>query len=218
MIGARSRRRDAEQAQVLAACALLLEYPDERTHGAADEIAQTVAGLDATPAADALRRFVAWWAGRPLDEVARHYVATFDLTKRCGLYLTFYEEGDKRGRGMALLRLRKLYRAAGLPMASDELPDYLPVMLEFASAAPDGRGLTVLREHRAALEVVRRAVEAEGSPYADLLDAVTLVLGEPSPVERARAATVAAQGPPQELVGLEPFGPPEVPASAEARR
>ncbi len=119
---------------------------------------------------------------------------------------------------MALLRLRKLYRAAGLPMASDELPDYLPVMLEFASAAPDGRGLTVLREHRAALEVVRRAVEAEGSPYADLLDAVTLVLGEPSPVERARAATVAAQGPPQELVGLEPFGPPEVPASAEARR
>lgn len=218
MIGGRARRRAADDARTLAVCGLLLEYPDERTHAGADEIHDALAELDATPAAAALRRFVAWWSSRPVDELARHYVATFDLTKRCGLYLTFYEEGDKRGRGMALLRLRKLYRAAGLPMDSGELPDYLPVMLEFAATAPNGRGLIVLREHRAALEIVRSAVETEGSPYADLLTAVTLVLGEPSPVERARAATVAAQGPPQELVGLEPFGAPEVRASTEARR
>ncbi|MGE4428921.1 MAG: nitrate reductase molybdenum cofactor assembly chaperone [Solirubrobacteraceae bacterium] len=218
MIGGRTRRREADDAQVLAVCALLLEYPDERTHDAADEVRDVVSRLDETPAATAVRRFVTWWASRPRDEIARHYVATFDLKKRCGLYLTYYEEGDKRGRGMALLRLRKLYRAAGLPMESSELPDYLPVMLEFAAAAPAGRGLTVLREHRAALELVRLAVRDEGSPYAELLQAVALVLGEPTPLERARAATVAAEGPPQELVGLEPFGAPEVRASTEARR
>ena len=63
---------------------------------------------------------------------------TFDLGKRCALYLTFYSLGDRRDRGLALLRLKKLYRAAGLPQDGTELPDYLPVMLEFAAAAPRG--------------------------------------------------------------------------------
>ena len=51
---------------------------------------------------------------------------TFDLKRRCGLYLTFYGLGDRRERGQALLRLRKLYRAAELPQDGSELPDYLP--------------------------------------------------------------------------------------------
>ena len=70
--------------------------------------------------------------------IAQHYVETIDLHKRSGLYLTFYSDGDKRERGSALLRLKQLYRAAGLPLEGTELPDYLPVMLEFAAAAPRG--------------------------------------------------------------------------------
>lgn len=50
---------------------------------------------------------------------------TFDLDKRCGLYPTFYGRGGRRDRGMALLRLRKLYRAAGLLHQDTELPDLL---------------------------------------------------------------------------------------------
>ena len=59
-------------------------------------------------------------------------------------------------------------------------------MLEFAAAAPDGRGELVLREHRAALELVRLSLRDRGSPYADVLDAVCLTLGEPSAADRAR--------------------------------
>ena len=70
---------------------------------------------------------------------------TFDLDKRSALYLTFYSLGDRRDRGLALLRLKKLYRAAGLPLEGSELPDYLPVMLEFAAVAPPARGELVLR-------------------------------------------------------------------------
>ncbi|MCK9248875.1 MAG: nitrate reductase molybdenum cofactor assembly chaperone [Solirubrobacteraceae bacterium] len=218
MIRGRPRRRDADASRTLDLCGLLLEYPHERTHAGAGELRDAADGLPDGPTRDALRRFLAWWTAVPLDAIRRHYVETFDLKRRCGLYLTYYEEGDKRGRGMALLRLRKLYRAAGLPMADDELPDFLPVMLEFAASAPEGRGLTVLGQYRAEIELVRLALVDEGSPYAALLDAVTLVLGEPSAVDRARAATVAAQGPPQELVGLEPFGMPDVHGGAEARR
>ena len=60
-----------------------------------------------------------------------------------------------RARDSRCCACKKLYRAAGLPQDGGELPDYLPVMLEFAAAAPPGRGELVLREHRAALELVR---------------------------------------------------------------
>jgi nitrate reductase delta subunit len=91
-------------------------------------------------------------------------------------------------------------------------------MLEFASLAPAGRGELVLREHRAALELLRLAVRERDSPYAEVLDAVCLTLGEPSAADRARAIKLAAVGPPSELVGLEPFAPPEVTPGSGARR
>ncbi|MGH2896396.1 MAG: nitrate reductase molybdenum cofactor assembly chaperone, partial [Solirubrobacteraceae bacterium] len=112
----------------------------------------------------------------------------------------------------------RLYRAAGLPLKGTELPDYMPVMLEFAAAAASGQGAIVLREHRAALELVRLSLRERQTPYADVIEAVCLTDGEISATDRARAIKLAASGPPQELVGLEPFAPPEVMPSAEARR
>jgi nitrate reductase delta subunit len=199
-------------------CSLLLSYPDDELLAAREELCGAVATLPGSPARAALEHFCDWWGDQDPIALAQHYVSTFDLEKRCGLYLTFYGQGDRRDRGMALLRLRKLYRAAGLPQSGDELPDYLPVMLEFAADAPSGRGELVLREHRAALELVRLALRDRESPYAHVLDAVCLSLGELSMAERARAVALAASGPPQELVGLEPFAPPEVMPGDGARR
>ena len=199
-------------------CSFLLSYPDAELLAAREELGAALETLPGTPSRAALERFCGWWRDEDPIALAQHYVSTFDLEKRCGLYLTFYGEGDRRERGMALLRLRKLYRAAGLPQGEGELPDYLPVMLEFAADAPDGRGELVLREHRAALELVRLALRERESPYAHVLDAVCLSLGELSMAERARAVALAATGPPHELVGLEPFAPPEVMPGDGARR
>jgi nitrate reductase delta subunit len=143
------------------------------------------------PGPDPLKRFVAWWAGEPELALQQHYVELFDLHKRCGLYLTNYGDGDRRARGQTLLRLKRLYRAAGLPLENCELPDYLPVMLEFAASAPDRRGTIVLREHRVALELLRSSLRERATPYADLLDAVCLALGEPSVADRARTSSWA---------------------------
>lgn len=200
---------------------LLLLYPDDELLGAGEDFREAVAGLprESADAAAALSRFLDWWLGTDPLDVTRHYVETLDLNKRAGLYLTFYSDGDKRQRGAALLRLKQMYRSAGLPLeGADELPDYLPVMLEFAAAAPDRRGEIVLREHRAALELVRLSLRDLGSPYADVLDAVCLTVGDASPAERALVGRLAASGPPEELVGLEPFAPPEVMPAAGARR
>jgi nitrate reductase delta subunit len=212
------RRHRASARTVYKLCSLLLQYPDEGLLDGRQELSAAVAELPTSPGSAALGCFCDWWSGTDPLALQQHYVETFDLNKRSGLYLTFYGEGDKRERGMALLRLKRLYRAAGLPLEAEELPDYLPVMLEFAAAAPQGQGNIVLREHRAALELVRASLRERDTPYSHLLDAVCLTVGEPSAADRARAIKLAASGPPQELVGLEPFAPPEVMPSSGARR
>jgi nitrate reductase delta subunit len=69
---------------------------------------------------------------------------------------------------MALLRLKRLFAAGGMAQSNGELPDYLPLMLEFAALAPPGIGETLLREHRPALELLRLGLHESGSPYAHL--------------------------------------------------
>jgi nitrate reductase delta subunit len=157
-----------------------------------------------------LDAFVATWAERPAVELVTHYVETFDLHKRTGLYLTYYLFGDRRQRGMAFLRLKHLYEAAGWELSTRELPDYLPLMLEFAALAPDGLGAAVLAEHRPALELLRLGLHDAGTTYAAVLDALLLALPPLTGKDRDVVARLLAEGPPGEQVGLEPFAPPEL--------
>lgn len=191
---------------------LLLRYPDDRVGAARSEIAALPAG----PVRDALERFAAGSTGTP-TELAAAYVETFDLRRRAALNLTYYAHGDTRERGMALLRLKKLYRAAGLPLASGELPDHLAVMLAFAALAPAGYGEALLAEHRPAIELLRLSLHDLASPYAHVLDAIAALLPALSVSERSEVARLAREGPPDEAVGLEPYGPPEaMPTGARA--
>ncbi|HET9104162.1 MAG TPA: nitrate reductase molybdenum cofactor assembly chaperone [Solirubrobacteraceae bacterium] len=210
-------RHAAAAATTYKLCSLLLCYPDAELLDARAALVTAVEAL-AGDAARPLQSFARWWAGEDPISLQQHYVETFDLHKRCGLYLTFYGEGDRRARGLALLRLKRMYRAAGLPLHGTELPDYLPVMLEFAATAPAGQGQIVLREHRAALELVRESLRTRDSPYWQVLEAICVTVGEISAADRARAFTLAAAGPPHELVGLERVAPPGVMPHAEAGR
>jgi nitrate reductase molybdenum cofactor assembly chaperone NarJ/NarW len=181
----------------------LLRYPDEIA--APDELAAEVAALPAGEVRDSLERFMADWE----PGMAARYVETFDLRRRNSLHMTYYAHGDTRERGMALLRLKKLYRAAGLPMESRELPDHLTVMLAFAALAPPGHGEALLAQHRPAIELLRLSLHDLESPYAHVLDAVAACLPALSVTERGEVARLAREGPPEEAVGLEPYGPPE---------
>jgi nitrate reductase delta subunit len=178
----------------------LLRYPDDAVRAARADIFALPPG----PVRAALERFAAEWSGDPAD-----YVQTFDLRRRAALELTYYAHGDTRERGMALLRLKKLYRAAGLPMDSPQLPDHLTVMLAFAALAPAGYGEALLAEHRPAIELLRLSLHDLNSPYAHLLDAVAACLPPLSVSDRSEVARLAREGPPEEAVGLEPYGPPE---------
>ena len=187
---------------------LLLAYPDDELAGRLGLLRQ-VAAAASPPIGEPLLRFLGHATSTPLPELAAEYVTTFDHRKRCCLFLTYYAHGDTRKRGMALLRLKHTYAAAGLRLADDELPDHLAVMLEFAATAGPAAGRALLLEHRAGLELLRLALHDIASPWAGVLDSVSATLPGLGGDERQAVARLAAQGPPEEQVGLAPFGPPE---------
>lgn len=197
---------------------LLLQYPDGDLLAARDELCAAATELAAGPQADAVRAFVTWYRDVPADELQTQYVETFDFARRSSLYLTYHVFGDRRQRGMALLTLKQRYTAAGLEVGDAELPDYLPLVLECAVLAPEA-GLEILARHRESIELVRASLHAAASPWARLLDAVALPLPGLTKAQAAKVRRLAKEGPPDEEVGLEPFGPPEMmPAAAAGRR
>jgi nitrate reductase delta subunit len=195
----------AEPVHPLKLVSLLLQYPS----------AELQAELRAEPApagreARELDDFLDWYRSAPLAELQRSYVEAFDFSKRQSLHLTYHVNGDSRRRGVALLRLKQAYAAAGFEVAPQELPDYLPLMCEFAALAPGDAGRELLAEQRVAIELVRASLSEQDSAWAPLLDVVTASLPGLSRRQLARVRRLAAEGPPTEEVGLEPFAPPEV--------
>jgi nitrate reductase molybdenum cofactor assembly chaperone NarJ/NarW len=185
---------------------LLLAYPDEQFEQRL-ALARRVAATLPDPVARPLLRFTTHAEQTAPADLATTYVATFDHRKRCCLYLTYYAHGDTRKRGLALLRLKQTYAAAGWQLGDDELPDHLGVVLEFAATDPEtGHGL--LTGHRAGLELLRLALNDDGSPWAPVLDSVTATLPALAGDDREAVLRLAAQGPPEEQVGLDPYASP----------
>jgi nitrate reductase delta subunit len=184
---------------------VLLQYP---TMALFDGLGQLAEAASAAPKAaqGPFGAFLRWLEGTPPDTVARHYVDTFDLRRRCALYLTYYRYGDTRKRGMAMLAFTAAYRTAGLEPSAGELPDYLPMVLDFAAAHP--RGEKLLRDHRADLELLLRGLRDAQSPYADVVAAVCAQLPGLRRLDQALVRRLWDGGPPGEEVGLEPFAPP----------
>ncbi|GAA4126493.1 nitrate reductase molybdenum cofactor assembly chaperone [Actinomadura keratinilytica] len=196
---------DTQLAAAWQATSLLLDYPDERLLGRRPLLRRAAAALPAELAGP-LGRFLDHVDATPLQELAADYVATFDHRKRCCLYLTYYTCGNTRKRGMALLRFKQVYQSAGLALGDDELPDHLAVVLEFAAAEP-AAGARLLNEHRAGLELLRLALQESGSPWAAVLDTVSATLPRLDGDLREAVQRLAEQGPPEEEVGLAPYGP-----------
>jgi nitrate reductase molybdenum cofactor assembly chaperone NarJ/NarW len=200
----------AEPIHPLKLASVLLQYPTP-------EARDSVSGLDPAELrplrgrqAQRLATFLEWYRGRSLDELRAAYVETFDFAKQRSLHLTYHLHGDSRQRGMALAKLKREYAAAGLEGDAAELPDFLPLMLEFCALAPEPAGRELLDRHRPAIELVRDSLHRESSPFVELLDAVIDGLPGLTGRQVARIKRLAAEGPPTEQVGLEPFAPPEV--------
>jgi nitrate reductase delta subunit len=183
---------------------ILLRYPDDEILASRDDIAAAVRELPDSQAKDAALAFLAHWENEPPQRLQEEYIATFDFKRRGCLYLSYYRYGDARARGQVLADMKEAYARAGYPLDTTELPDCLPLVLEFASEAPE-EGLPMLAEHRAAVEVIRRSLRHDGSPHAYLIESLSFFLPEMDEQTELEMRKLIVQGPPQESVGLEPY-------------
>jgi len=116
-------------------------------------------------------------AAEPLDAEAA-YVQLFDRGRTTSLHLFEHVHGESRERGPAMIDLAKTYEQAGLHLASGELPDYLPVVLEFASTQPPRGARAFLGEMAHLLNILFGALQQRGSGYASVLGALLELAGE----------------------------------------
>jgi nitrate reductase molybdenum cofactor assembly chaperone NarJ/NarW len=187
---------------------LLLDYPDDDLLGRVDLLRSASEGVPAAMG-DSIRTFLVHLESTPLAELQAVYVDTFDNRRRCNLFLTYFAHGDTRKRGMALLRFKQTYLSAGFELDDVELPDHLCVVLEFAATGDQARGRDLILDHRAGLELLRLSLREMSSPWAGLVDAVTATLPPLRGDERDAVRRLAAEGPPEEEVGLAPFAAPQ---------
>ena len=181
----------------------LLAYPDEQLLERLPVIRAALAEHRVT----SLDGFLDHLERTPLAELERQYVEVFDLSRRHALYLSYWTDGDTRRRGEVLAGFKAAYRESGfLVNTAGELPDYLPMVLEFAAVADPEAGEALLREYRPSLELLRIGLAEDGTPYADVVAAVCATLPGASPKDRA-AVQALVGGPPTESVGLEPYDP-----------
>ena len=179
--------RGAATLRVLAA---LIGYPDARLRGYLPEmtalLAEDGALSDARRAEiEALAR---WLAGADAIEVETAYVETFDRGRATSLHLFEHVHGDSRDRGPAMIDLAQTYERAGLYLAPGELPDYLPVVLEFASTQPPREAKAFLGEIAHLLNAIFGALVQRRSRYAAVMGALLDLAGEP-----ARAVEIPAE-------------------------
>lgn len=186
------------------AVALLMDYPSEQLRGRLDEIEGAVAGLPSdirTP----LARLTGWLRQTEWGAVQREYVATFDTTRKCALHLSYFRYGDTRKRGVALVRFKQAYRAAEVELSDAELPDHLCVVCEFGASVDADGAWKLLNEHRAGLEVLRLALQQKSSPWADGIVGLLATLPPLDGDDESAVATLLAEGPPNEDVGMDAY-------------
>jgi nitrate reductase delta subunit len=117
---------------------------------------------------------------------------------------------------MALLRFKQTYQASGFELDDAELPDHLCVVLEYAATIDQTAGRQLMLDHRAGLELLRLSLRELESPWYSVVDAVCATLPPLQGNERDAVRRLAAEGPPEEEVGLAPFATPEFSPGAPA--
>lgn len=184
---------------VFQAASLCLSYPDADLLGRLDLIEQALAG---SPAAERFAPVLAHLRGRPLVDLQSFHIQEFDLSRRHALHLSYWTDGDTRRRGEVLAEVKAVYRESGLLVdTAGELPDYLPMVLEFAVTDHE-RGVGLLQRFRASLELIRLGLEKDGLPHAGVLASVCGCLPGESPATHAEVQARYGRAQPVEFVGL----------------
>ena len=165
-------RQGAEESHIFKVLSILLQYPDQELLEGVQQLRETVRGFSRPAAISVCDGFLAYLESNPLIRLQEEYTKTFDLNTETCLNLSFHKFGDNRERGPALAQLNQMYKAAGWEILTGELPDYLPLMLEFAYVGPGSAQNDLLALYRDEIGGLFERLKAQESPYAYLVELV----------------------------------------------
>ncbi len=175
--------------------AVLLTYPEAGTQAAADDMAAAVEaeGLLVLPHREAVLRFIGEMKKADLLDLQSRYVDLFDRSRALSLNLFEHVHGESRDRGQAMVDLRALYERHGLATTSGELPDFLPLFLEFLSVLPADEARGHLAEAAHIVAALWERMASHDAGYAGLLRAVASLVDTPDrqAIEAVKAAAEA---------------------------
>ncbi len=169
-------------ARTYRALAALLSYPTENLQAATCEIAAALAEDAMVPQArqQAIGAFLNEIATTDIYALQERYVALFDRSRTLSLHLFEHVHGESRDRGQAMADLIALYESHGLEMAAGELPDFLPLFLEFLSLLADAEALSMLTEPSGILRALTDRLEARDAGYASVMAALADIAAAPT--------------------------------------
>ena len=199
---------------VLRALAALLSYPREDLRPALPEIAEAIRAspLIAVRERDGLIVLINELASGDILTAEERYVELFDRGRATSLNLFEHLHGESRDRGAAMVELKRRYESAGFELATRELPDHLPVVLEYLSCRDLAETRDMLLDCAHLLKRIDEALIARGSSYAAVLQALLVIAGEtpldPATVPRVghRDETLDKDWFEQPAFGEEPLG------------
>ncbi|MCC5860003.1 MAG: nitrate reductase molybdenum cofactor assembly chaperone [Ectothiorhodospiraceae bacterium] len=174
--------------RILKAIAVLLHYPDEVLQRHGGELAELIAaeqGLSGDTR-QALQAFIREVQQAELMDLQAGYVGLFDRSRTLSLHLFEHVHGESRDRGQAMVELQDIYREAGFVIAANELPDYLPLFLEFCSQLPADEARDWLQRSSHLLQELEARLAQRNSGYAVLFRALLELGGIPAADQQLR--------------------------------
>jgi nitrate reductase delta subunit len=153
---------------------LLLQYPDQEIKSI--DWQTLLADIDEPELTESMNSFGKYFHQTPLVQLQENYVHTFDFNDKTNLYLTYSKLGDEKERGQTLAELKEIYMYAGFEIDSTELPDYLPLLLEFVAHADEKIRTDLLRRFRETIEYTQQMLSENESPYSDLLKGLLIII------------------------------------------
>ncbi|MCT6824230.1 nitrate reductase molybdenum cofactor assembly chaperone [Bartonella apis] len=159
---------------------LLLSYPEEELQQSGNLIRATLDQLSDLDAAEivGLKSLVSAISDRDIYEVQENYVLLFDRTRSLSLHLFEHVYGENRDRGQAMVDLKDMYDQAGFEIDVHEMPDYLPMFLEFLSTRSDEEARHLLGETLHIISAIRQRLQKRGSVYAAAFVALESLSGK----------------------------------------
>ena len=189
---------------ILRAIAHLMSYPSADMQAALPEITEVIRAEPRLPEAQraGLKNLVEELAAQPLGEIQEKYVSLFDRGRHLSLHLFEHVHGESRDRGQAMVDLMEHYRLNGYELDAKELPDYIPLFLEYLSTQPEAEITDMLSDAMPVMVLLGARLQEKESAYAALFHALEAIGGSCEQAREMRELA-ATEGPDEAITKMD---------------